>query len=630
MNEQDVVGLANSTLVFGARGGGRSGRYSVKVEANAPEHSVLPPQPRYPTNIAYNSTPGNGASQLLIETNNILSHPTGPEYQLLVGEGTYRLRDDLLLATPHIHPSEIPIQSQNPLATILNPPTAGTKLSLVSIPSSKPHNQLYKLQNAIGVLSSSVQSSVIKESSSEPRSSGDSDALRGGALATPYIYDQTSTPAFGEGNTSLISPSGPKRRKPKSNINKSSSSFLSRAVIHDSLSKRLQEHGGGGNYAFANINRSFQWLDLMDPLKAESLTKLLFTRAHPLCHDVNQITKSSSHLDVIIGFSSADIIWYEPFSQKYGRLNKNGVINPSPVSDIRWIPGSDNLFLAAHMDGSLVVYDKEKEDAPFVAEEIGGSSGSEKSNGDSALHVSKSVNSKNQRFNPVSCWNLSNQKINAFSFSPDSKHLAVVSEDGSLRIVDYLKEELLDLYTSYYGGFTCVCWSPDGKYALTGGQDDLVSIWSLSECRIVARCQGHHSWVSAVAFDPWSGDERNYRFGSVGEDCRLLLWDFSEGMLHRPKAASVRHRGSISSYVPRNRGESQATSRLRSNSNVTSMSADDDSVVNHPVVSRARTANLPPVMSKIVDEDPLCWLRFQEDSIITSCISGMFRIFGAD
>jgi catabolite repression protein CreC len=74
---------------------------------------------------------------------------------------------------------------------------------------------------------------------------------------------------------------------------------------------------------------------------------------------------------------------------------------------------------------------------------------------------------------------------------------------------------------------------------LTGGQDDLVSIWSLAERRIVARCQGHHSWVTSVAFDSWRCDDRNYRFGSVGEDCRLLLWDFSVGMLHRPKAVKI-------------------------------------------------------------------------------------------
>lgn len=106
----------------------------------------------------------------------------------------------------------------------------------------------------------------------------------------------------------------------------------------------------------------------------------------------------------------------------------------------------------------------------------------------------------------------------------------------SLRSLSDWAARLLDVFYSYYGGLTCVCWSPDGQYVLTGGQDDLISIWSLSDSALVARCQGHQSWVSAVAFDPWRCDERNYRFGSVGEDGRLCLWDFSVGMLHRPKA----------------------------------------------------------------------------------------------
>lgn len=84
-----------------------------------------------------------------------------------------------------------------------------------------------------------------------------------------------------------------------------------------------------------------------------------------------------------------------------------------------------------------------------------------------------------------------------------------------------------------------MCWSPDGRYIVTGGQDDLVSIWSLEDRVLVARCQGHNSWVTAVQFDPWRCDERNYRIGSVGEDCRLLLWDFSVGMLHRPRAVCL-------------------------------------------------------------------------------------------
>jgi WD40 repeat protein len=98
------------------------------------------------------------------------------------------------------------------------------------------------------------------------------------------------------------------------------------------------------------------------------------------------------------------------------------------------------------MDGSLIVYDKEKDDATFLPEEnsviTNGTSESDGSVDHTAkLHIDKSVHSKNQKFNPVSFWKLSNQRINAFAFSPDNRHLAVVSEDGTLRIIDYLKEQ---------------------------------------------------------------------------------------------------------------------------------------------------------------------------------------------
>ncbi len=57
----------------------------------------------------------------------------------------------------------------------------------------------------------------------------------------------------------------------------------------------------------------------------------------------------------------------------------------------------------------------------------------------------------------------------------------------------------------------------------TGGQDDLVTIFSPVDQRVVARCQGHSSFVSSVCFDPERTDERTYRFGSVGEDNKLIL-----------------------------------------------------------------------------------------------------------
>ena len=99
------------------------------------------------------------------------------------------------------------------------------------------------------------------------------------------------------------------------------------------------------------------------------------------------------------------------------------------------------------MDGSLVVYDKEKDDMAFSPEEHSAhmNGNFETTNGEgehsAKLHIDKSVHSKNQKTNPVSFWKLSNQRINAFAFSPDNRRIAVVSEDGTLRIIDYLKEQ---------------------------------------------------------------------------------------------------------------------------------------------------------------------------------------------
>src|SRR5688572_16172149 len=83
----------------------------------------------------------------------------------------------------------------------------------------------------------------------------------------------------------------------------------------------------------------------------------------------------------------------------------------------------------------------------------------------------------------------------------------------------FLCRRLVDCYASYFGAFTTVAWSPDGRFILvrnilctfdnfpfaerilrqTGGQDDLLTIFSPWEQRVVARCQGHSSFVASVA-----------------------------------------------------------------------------------------------------------------------------------
>ena len=257
--------------------------------------------------------------------------------------GTYVLRDDLHLATPPPHPSEAPIQNPNPLATTLSPPTAGTKLSLVTIaPRPLSRSRLYRTNTG------NSKSSLVPTSARDSTEKSQGESGSGSPFKSNGFGDLSALPkaSFGEGNHLLApinnrdSKDASKRRKPKNNIVKSNSSFVSRVIPHESLNKRLQDRSPEGLYAFANVNRALQWLDLSSPQKVrsdlahfgaaltksmqeENLTKILFTKAHALCHDINPMTKSLTHIDMVMGFSTGDIIWYEPMSQKYARLNKN-------------------------------------------------------------------------------------------------------------------------------------------------------------------------------------------------------------------------------------------------------------------------------------------------------------------
>ncbi|CAF1313864.1 unnamed protein product, partial [Rotaria magnacalcarata] len=61
-----------------------------------------------------------------------------------------------------------------------------------------------------------------------------------------------------------------------------------------------------------------------------------------------------------------------------------------------------------------------------------------------------------QARNPVSRWSIGSGSINEFAFSPDHVLLAVVSQDGFLRIFNYEKKELVAYMRSYFGGLLCV------------------------------------------------------------------------------------------------------------------------------------------------------------------------------
>jgi len=165
------------------------------------------------------------------------------------------------------------VVNPNPLATTPQPATAGTKISLLALDVRPLPPAFYRVVSRSGGVQQSIQEHPDESKSSTTEGRGSSSDA-GGAVRNINSSDlptlSPSAPAFGEGNALLAPPNtkdANKRRKPKNNMTKSNSSFISRVIVHETLGKKLQERSPDGLFAFANINRAFQWIDLSSPTK---------------------------------------------------------------------------------------------------------------------------------------------------------------------------------------------------------------------------------------------------------------------------------------------------------------------------------------------------------------------------
>ncbi|KAL5546182.1 hypothetical protein UlMin_005869 [Ulmus minor] len=416
---------------------------------------------------------------------------------------------------------------------------------------------------------------------------------------------------------------------------------------------------GKGTYLIFNVGDAIFISDL-NSLDKDPIKSIHFSNSNPICHAFDEDAKDGH--DLIIGLTSGDVysVSLRQQLQDVGKklvgaqhYNKDGSVNNSRCTSIAWVPQGEGSFVVAHADGNLYVYEKSKDGA-----------------GDSSFPVIKDqtqfsvAHARYSKSNPIARWHICQGSINSIAFSTrrDGVFLATVGRDGYLRVFDYSKEQLVCGGKSYYGALLCCAWSGDGKYILTGGEDDLVQVWSMDDRKVVAWGEGHSSWVSGVAFDSYwvppksnsdgpnsnsdgptsksdgstsnsdgpnsksDGPNSNsdgpnsksdskevsvmYRFGSVGQDTQLLLWDLEMDEivvpLRRPPGGSPTY-------------------------STGSQSAHWDNVVPigtlQPAPSMRDVPKLSPLVAHRVHTEPLSGLTFTQESVLTVCREGHIKIW---
>ena len=360
-------------------------------------------------------------------------------------------------------------------------------------------------------------------------------------------------------------------KAPRSNLSRSSSSFIERVSSVDGFSKKLANatklligcHGRAINMVILDENPKKISVD-------PPALKIILGYSCMSCIDTFPYTSSNGekNLDVLIGFTSGDLLWLNPIRQRYTRWNKNGRLKSCPVVSVEWSK-CGSFAIAGFADGDMMIFDRDLEDdenygkkekVPICKARYMRTYRSLKLSKNTGADPSGENGLRESSYNPIAHYKFSKKAIVDITTHPYYHNIvAMACDDGYLRIFDLLKEQLTDIQESYYSGFLSVSFSDDGKYLFAGGEDDLASIYEFQGVNLfspvtsglikqVARMEGSKSWIRDISIDSHGSQSGIlYRVGCVGDGGAIHFFEFQPRQIPVIKKALKKPRGLIAS-----------------------------------------------------------------------------------
>ncbi len=117
-------------------------------------------------------------------------------------------------------------------------------------------------------------------------------------------------------------------------------------------------------------------------------------------------------------------------------------------------------------------------------------------------------------------------RVYAAAFSPDSKHIATVGKDKTVRLWEVHTGQLLKTLFGHKDEVLSVAYSPDGQTIASGGLDNTIRLWNANTGKHIKTLKGHNRTVLSVIFSPDSET-----IVSSSSDDTIRFWDVAKGEL---------------------------------------------------------------------------------------------------